>query len=113
MNGEMMLRQERIESMTGEELGRILGDVISELQNASRELEETVDMLLDIDGKVILPEAANGDVAADQPCMTVGELGELIGDVLSLLESATSGVEGAGDMLRSIDGIAWSKCIAS
>ena len=91
--------------MTGEELGRILGDVISELQNASIEIEETVDMLLDIDGKVILLEGANDDVVADQPRMTIRELGELIGDVLSVLESATMGIEGAGDALRSIGGV--------
>jgi len=94
--------------MTGEDLGRILGDVISELQNASMEIEETVDMLLDVDGKVILPEGADDDVAADQPRMTAGELGELIGDVLSVLESATAGIEGVGDTLRSIDGVAFT-----
>ena len=94
--------------MTGEELGKILGDVISELQNASMEIEETVDMLLDIDGKVILPKGGDADVAVDQPRMTVGELGELIGGALNVLESAVAGIEGAGDTLRSIDGVAFT-----
>lgn len=90
--------------MMGEELGRLLGDVISELQSASMEIEGTVDMLLDIDGKVIVQaEADNADVI-DQPHMTIDELGELIGNALGELESVVMEIEGARDLLQSIDG---------
>lgn len=90
--------------MTGEELGRILGDAISELQDASMEIEETVDMLLDIDGKVILLDETDDEAAGDQPSMTVDELSELICDALSELESATAVIEDASGLLQSIDG---------
>ena len=94
--------------MTGKELGTILGDAIAELQNASMEIEETVGMLLSIDGMAIVPNGAEDDVEENQPRMTVEELGELLGDVLSVLETATAGVEGVGDMLRSIDGVTFA-----
>ena len=90
--------------MTGEELGRILGDAISELQSASMEIEETVDTLLDIDGKAILLDGADEEVEPDQPYLTIGELGELIGNALSELESVTMVIESASSLLQSIDG---------
>lgn len=90
--------------MTGEELGRILGDAISELQSASMEIEETVDSLLEIDGKAILLDEAGDEVEPDQPYLTVGELGELIGNALSELESVTMVIESASGLLQSIDG---------
>ena len=92
--------------MTGEEFGRILGDVISELQNASMGIEATVDMLLSIDGKVIVSNEDDDETTLEQPHMTIDELGELIGDGLSELESATMDIEGARDLLQSIDGSA-------
>ena len=92
--------------MTGEELGRILGDAISELQSASMEIEETVDTLLEIDGKAILLDGADEEVEPDQPYLTIGELGELIGNALSELESVTMVIENAGSLLQSIDGSA-------
>ena len=95
--------------MTGEELGRLLGDVISELQSASMEIEDTVDMLLDIDGKaIVLAEMDNANVT-DQPHMTIDELGELIGNALGELESVVMEIEGARDLLQSIDGSALSE----
>ena len=90
--------------MTGEELGRILGDAISELQNASMEIDGTVDMLLSIDGKVIVSDEDDDETPLDQPYMTIDELGELIGDALSELESVTMDIENARDSLQSIDG---------
>ena len=92
--------------MTGEELGRILGDAISELQSASMEIEETVDALLEIDGKAILLDEADSEAEPDQLYLTIGELGELIGNVLSELESVTMVIENAGSLLQSIDGSA-------
>ena len=92
--------------MTGEELGRILGDAISELQSASMEIEETVDALLEIDGKAILLDEADSEAEPDQPYLTIGELGELIGNALSELESVTMVIENAGSLLQSIDGSA-------
>ena len=90
--------------MTGEELGRILGDAISELQSASMEIEETVDTLLEIDGKAILLDEADSEAEPDQPYLTIGELGELIGNALSELESVTMVIESASSLLQSIDG---------
>lgn len=95
--------------MTGEELGRLLGDAISELQSASMEIEGTVDMLLDIDGKVIVQAGTDNADAADQPHMTVDELGELLGNALGELESIVMEIEGAWDLLQSIDGNAISE----
>lgn len=92
--------------MTGEELGRILEDAISELQSASMEIEETVDALLEIDGKAILLDEADSEAEPDQPYLTIGELGELIGNALSELESVTMVIENAGSLLQSIDGSA-------
>ena len=92
--------------MTGEELGRILGDAISELQSASMEIEETVDALLEIDGKAILLDEADSEAEPDQPYLTIGELGELIGNALSELESVTMVIESASSLLQSIDGSA-------
>lgn len=92
--------------MTGEEHGSLLGDVISELQSASREIEDTVDMLLDIDGKAIVLAEVDDANVADQPHMTIDELGELIGNALGELESVVIGIEGARDLLQSIDGSA-------
>ena len=90
--------------MTGEELGRILGDAISELQSASMEIEETVDALLEIDGKAILLDEADSEAEPDQPYLTIGELGELIGNALSELESVTMVIGSASSLLQSIDG---------
>ena len=90
--------------MTGEELGRLLGDAIGELQSASMEIEGTVDMLLDIDGKAIVQAEADNADATDQPHMTIDELGELIGNALGELESVVMEIEGARDLLQSIDG---------
>ena len=95
--------------MTGEELGRLLGDAISELQSASMEIEGTVDMLLDIDGKVIVQAGTDNAYAADQPHMTIDELGELIGNALGELESVVMEIESARDLLQSIDGSAISE----
>ena len=82
----------------------ILGDAISELQNASMEIDGTVDMLLSIDGKVIVSDEDDDETPLDQPYMTIDELGELIGDALSELESVTMDIENARDSLQSIDG---------
>lgn len=90
--------------MTGEELGRILGDAVNELQSASMEIEATVDSLLDIDGKAILLDEADDEIEPDQPYLTIGELGELIGDALNELESVTMVIENASGLLQSIGG---------
>ena len=95
--------------MTGEELGSLSGDVISELQSASMEIEDTVDMLLDIDGKAIVLAEVDDASVADQPHMTIDELGELIGNALGELESVVMEIEGARDLLQSIDGSALSE----
>ena len=91
--------------MAGKELGKVLGDAISELQNASMEIEATVDMLLSIDGKIITSNEDVDEMQLGQPHITIDEFGALIGDALSELESVTMDIESARDSLQSIDGI--------
>lgn len=90
--------------MTGEELGTILGDVVSVLENVSMDTEEIVSELLDINGRTILLDGADGDGESNQPCMTIDELGELLGNAVSELETIVMEIENAMDQLQSIDG---------
>jgi len=93
--------------MAGNELGVILGDAISELQNASTEIEEIVGALFEVDGKTILL-SADEDAEAEQPYMSAKELGALITNALSELETVVASIESANDLLRSADGIVFS-----
>ena len=92
--------------MTGEELGLILGSVVCSLEGASGEIDTAVGLITATDGKSIVSEA---DAEADVPSstrLTIRELGELIGNALSELESALTEVDAAMGLLRSIEGAA-------
>ena len=90
--------------MTGEEFGRILGEIVNGLENASMDIDETISTLFEIDGKTILLDDEEDPSTIDGPCLTLDELKQLIGGALNGVESAIAQVEEAEELLQSING---------
>lgn len=92
--------------MAEKELGKVLGDAISGLENASMSIDDTISQLLDIDGKVILLKESDDEIKIAQPSMTIEELGEIIEATLSELKCIVLEIESAQDLLQTINGTA-------
>ena len=89
--------------MDANELGRILGNAISELENAAITIDETIDMLMDVDGKLILEDGADEAEAEGKPYMTSSELGDLLSNALDGVENVSMAADNVRGLLESIE----------
>lgn len=88
--------------MTGEELGTLLGDAVSELEGASLTIDECIGQLL-IGEVTITNDETDDDLDGEGLRMTASEFNEQLGVVANGLDSLIADIESVKDILLSID----------